>query len=106
MTDTIVAIATPAGRGGVGVVRVSGKNVGQIAAAVVGRLPQPRYATLCTFTDHDGSVIDSGIALYFPAPRSFTGEDVLELQGHGGPVVLDLLLKRVVSCGARIARPG
>lgn len=106
MTDTIVAIATPAGRGGIGVVRVSGRDVKQISREVIGRLPKPRYATLTAFTDHDGSIIDSGIALYFPAPHSFTGEDVLELQGHGGPVVLDMLLNRIVSCGARIARPG
>jgi len=105
-TDTIAAIATPPGRGGVGIVRVSGPAVIQIATALLGRLPQVRYAELHDFREADGSLIDSGLALYFAAPASFTGEAVLELQGHGGPVVLDLLLQRVLSLGARPARPG
>ncbi len=104
--DTIAAIATPPGRGGVGIVRISGPAVQTIAEGVVGGLPPPRYASFRDFRDADGSVIDQGLVLYFPAPRSFTGEDVLELQGHGGPVVMDLLLRRVLALGARLARPG
>ena len=104
--DTIAAIATPAGRGGIGIVRVSGPAVGALAQAVVGRLPVPRTAELADFVDGDGSAIDRGLALYFAAPHSFTGEDVLELQGHGGPVVMDRLLERVCGLGARLARPG
>ena len=105
-TDTIAAIATPAGRGGIGVIRVSGPAVRAIAQAILGSAPAPRYAEFRSFRDADGRPIDHGIALYFPMPHSFTGEDVLELQGHGGPVVLDLLLKRVLGLGARLARPG
>ncbi|MCK5858571.1 MAG: tRNA uridine-5-carboxymethylaminomethyl(34) synthesis GTPase MnmE, partial [Abyssibacter sp.] len=90
--DTIAAVATPPGRGGIGVIRVSGPSVKRIAEAVVGGLPRPRFAAHRTFLDADGKALDSGIALYFQAPASFTGEDVLELQGHGGPVVLDALL--------------
>ena len=104
--DTIVAIATPPGRGGVGIVRISGKALAELAVSIVGRMPVPRKATLAQFCANDGSCIDQGIALYFPAPHSFTGEDVLELQGHGGPVVLDLLLQRIVQLGARLAEPG
>ncbi|BCN94460.1 tRNA modification GTPase MnmE [Thiomicrorhabdus immobilis] len=104
--DTIAAIATAPGRGGVGIVRVSGKKSAQIAQAVLGKLPQPRYAHYGNFYAEDGSVLDQGIALYFPNPNSFTGEDVLELQGHGGPVVLQWLLSRVVELGARLAEPG
>ena len=104
--DTIVAPATPAGRGGVGVLRVSGPGVGAIAAALVGALPVPRRATLAAFRDAAGEAIDAGIALYFPGPASFTGEDVLEVQCHGGPVILDLLARRVMELGARLARPG
>jgi tRNA modification GTPase len=104
--DTIAAVATPAGRGGVGIVRVSGPAVAAIASSVAGTLPEPRKAHFCHFRDADGETIDSGLALYFPAPASFTGEDVLELQGHGGPVVLDMLLRRVVALGARLAEPG
>ena len=104
--DTIAAIATPAGRGGIGIVRVSGPAVGAIAEAVAGRLPAPRTAELTDFVDGDGSAIDRGLALYFAAPNSFTGEDVLELQGHGGPVVMDRLLERVCGLGAQLARPG
>ncbi len=104
--DTIAAIATPAGRGGVGVIRVSGPQAATIAELVLGKLPAPRQAVFLPFLDVDRSVIDEGIALFFPQPRSFTGEDVLELQGHGGPVVLDCLLRRILNSGARLARPG
>jgi len=105
-TDTICAIATPPGMGGVGIIRVSGPAVPIIATAVCGRLPANRQATHVGFRDADGSNIDHGIAVYFRAPHSFTGEDVLELQGHGGPVVLQMLLRRVMSLGARAARAG
>lgn len=104
--DTIVARATPAGRGGVAVVRISGPAVPQIAVALTGALPQPRHATLAGFFDAGGEALDLGLALYFPAPHSFTGEHVLELHAHGGPVLVDLLLERVVALGARLARPG
>jgi tRNA modification GTPase len=105
-TETIAAVATPPGLGGVGIVRVSGPRVADLALALLGALPRPRYATLSRFRAADGSAIDQGIALYFPAPGSFTGEDVLELQGHGGPVVMDLLLRRILELGVRLARPG
>ncbi|MFZ5594288.1 MAG: tRNA uridine-5-carboxymethylaminomethyl(34) synthesis GTPase MnmE [Pseudomonadota bacterium] len=106
-TDTIVALATPPGRGGVGIVRVSGPLAPDITRAMLaGAVPAPRRAEYLPFHDADGGVIDTGIALYFPAPHSFTGEDVLELQGHGGPVVLDLLIRRILALGARPARPG
>lgn len=105
-TDTIAAIATPPGRGGVGVVRISGKNLTNLAEAILGKLPKPRYASLSNFLDSAGQIIDQGIALYFPAPHSYTGEDVLELQGHGGPVIMHLLLNRCLSLGARLAQPG
>ncbi|MFP1929269.1 tRNA uridine-5-carboxymethylaminomethyl(34) synthesis GTPase MnmE [Lonsdalea quercina] len=106
-TDTIVAQATPPGRGGVGILRISGSAASAVAQAVLGKLPRPRYADYLPFMDADGSVLDQGIALWFPNPNSFTGEDVLELQGHGGPVILDLLLKRILTLpGVRIARPG
>jgi len=105
-SDTIAAIATPPGRGGIGVVRVSGSRVIGIAQRLLGDLPQPRHAALRVFRDAAGEMLDGGLALYFPAPASFTGEDVLELHGHGGPVVMDLLLARVVELGARIAQPG
>jgi tRNA modification GTPase len=104
--DLIAAIATAPGRGGVGVVRVSGADVAPLAAAILGREPTPRHATFSRFLDRDGLAIDEGIALYFAAPHSFTGEHVLELQGHGGPVVLDLLLQRCIELGARLAEPG
>ena len=104
--DTIAAIATPAGRGGIGVVKVSGPAVTTVAKRVVGTLPKPRYATYANFKDQDGQVIDSGIAIYFPSPHSFTGEDILELHGHGGPVVMNMLLNRCLACGARLANPG
>ena len=105
-TDTIAAIATPHGRGGIGIVRISGPEVPTIARQLLGRLPKARYAELHDFRDADGTRIDAGLALYFPAPASFTGEHVLELHGHGGPVIMDLLLQRVLSLGARMARPG
>jgi tRNA modification GTPase len=104
--DTIAAIASPAGRGAVGIVRVSGAEVPRIAAAMLGALTKPRLATLCRFLDADGSSLDEGLALYFPAPASFTGEHVLELQGHGGALVLDTLLQRLLDLGCRMARPG
>ncbi|MCW0136813.1 tRNA uridine-5-carboxymethylaminomethyl(34) synthesis GTPase MnmE [Escherichia coli] len=105
--DTIVAQATPPGRGGVGILRISGLKAREVAETVLGKLPEPRYADYLPFKDADGSVLDQGIALWFPGPNSFTGEDVLELQGHGGPVILDLLLKRILTIpGLRIARPG
>ncbi|HEU5467985.1 MAG TPA: tRNA uridine-5-carboxymethylaminomethyl(34) synthesis GTPase MnmE [Steroidobacteraceae bacterium] len=104
--DTIVAPATPPGRGGIGIVRVSGPGTRLIATAVLGRLPAPRHATVSVFADNGGHTIDVGLALYFPAPDSFTGEDVLELHGHGGPVVMDLLVARALELGARLARPG
>lgn len=105
-TDPIVAIATPPGRGGIGVVRMSGPELEPLAAAILGRKPSPRRAELCWFRDANGEPIDQGIALYFPAPHSYTGEDVLELQGHGGPAVLHRLLVRCLSLGARLAEPG
>ena len=104
--DTIAAIATPPGRGGVGIIRVSGSLSAAMAEAICGALPPPRQAIFRSFHAGNGEVLDQGIALYFPAPHSFTGEDVLELQGHGGPVVMDLLLRRVMELGARLARPG
>jgi tRNA modification GTPase len=105
-TETIAAIATPAGQGGVGIVRVSGPAVKTIAQETLSFLPAPRSACYTPFLDDNGTSLDQGIALFFPAPHSFTGEDVLELQGHGGPIVMDLLLQRCVALGARIARPG
>lgn len=104
--DTIAAIATPPGKGGVGIVRVSGPAVPDISRALFARPLRPRYAELADFTDGTGAVIDRGLALYFPAPASFTGDHVLELQAHGGPVLLDLLMHRVIELGARPARPG
>ncbi len=104
--ETIAAIATAPGRGGVGVIRVSGSDLLPVALALTGKTPKPRYATLADFKAGDGSVIDSGLLLYFPDPNSFTGEDVLELQGHGGPVVMQMLLARCLDLGARLAEPG
>ncbi len=104
--DAIAAIATAPGRGGIGVVRISGSGLLPLAAALSGKTPKARYATLADFKAADGSVIDSGLLLYFPAPHSFTGEDVLELQGHGGPVVMQMLLARCLDLGARLAEPG
>jgi tRNA modification GTPase len=104
--DTIVAAATPPGRGGVGIVRVSGPEVRELARALLGTLPKPRHATLQKFRGDGGEALDEGIVLFFPAPHSYTGEDVLELQGHGGPVVLESLVARAVELGARRALPG
>ncbi|HHW7508157.1 TPA: tRNA uridine-5-carboxymethylaminomethyl(34) synthesis GTPase MnmE [Mannheimia haemolytica] len=107
MKDTIVAQATPIGRGGVGILRVSGPLAETVAQAVLGKTLPPRIANYLPFKDEDGTVLDQGIALFFKAPNSFTGEDVLELQGHGGQVILDLLLKRILQVkGLRIARAG
>ncbi|MFL6618271.1 MAG: tRNA uridine-5-carboxymethylaminomethyl(34) synthesis GTPase MnmE [Povalibacter sp.] len=105
-SDTITAIATPSGRGGIGVVRVSGPRVISIAHELLGDLPSPRRAALRSFRDSKGEMLDGGIALFFPAPASFTGEDVLELHGHGGAVILDMLLTRIIELGARLAQPG
>jgi tRNA modification GTPase len=104
--DTIAAVATAQGRGGVGVVRISGRNVQALSEGILGLLPRPRHATFCNFLDNKGDVLDQGIALYFPAPHSYTGEDVLELQGHGGPAVLQLILQRCLDLGGRLAQPG
>ncbi len=104
--DTIVALATPPGTGGIGVVRISGADAERIAHAMLGSVPQPRVATVATFVDAQREPLDKGIALYFPAPASFTGESVLELHGHGGPVVLSLLVAAAVALGARRAEPG
>lgn len=104
--DTIVARATPAGRGGVCIVRISGPRVGPIGRALLGELPAPRQAVLRDFRDARGEPLDRGIVLYFPAPHSYTGEDVLELHGHGGAVVSQILIERIVALGARLARPG
>ncbi|NUR22696.1 tRNA uridine-5-carboxymethylaminomethyl(34) synthesis GTPase MnmE [Frateuria sp.] len=105
-TDTIAAIASAPGAAGIGVVRVSGPRVPAIAEALLGRPPQSRHAHLAALRDEDGGLIDRGLLLYFPAPHSYTGEHVLELQGHGSAVLLDLLLRRVCTLGARLARPG
>ena len=106
LDDTIVAAATPAGKGGVGIVRVSGQKTEFIARSLLKSLPEPRHATHRVFRDARGEAIDAGIALYFPAPASFTGESVLELHGHGGPVVMSMLVEAVVAQGARHAEPG
>lgn len=107
MKETIVAQATAPGRGGIGILRVSGPLATEVAQAVLGKCPKPRMADYLPFKDADGTILDQGIALYFKSPNSFTGEDVLELQGHGGQVVLDLLLKRILQIdGIRLARPG
>ena len=104
--DTIVAIATPPGKGGVGVVRISGTQAKEIGESICNKSLPPRVATFARFTDEQGDTIDSGIVLYFPSPKSFTGEDVVELQGHAGPVVQDLIVKQVLASGARMANPG
>jgi tRNA modification GTPase len=104
--DTIAAIATPPGRGGVGVVRLSGAVVPSMIEALVGKPLAPREATVATFRDARGEPLDRGLALYFPAPRSYTGEAVLELHGHGGPAVMRALLARCIELGARLAQPG
>ncbi|MDR0563672.1 MAG: tRNA uridine-5-carboxymethylaminomethyl(34) synthesis GTPase MnmE [Azoarcus sp.] len=102
----IAAIATPAGRGGVGIIRISGAGLDAFVAALIGKTPPARRAVMADFKAADGSPIDSGLALFFPAPASFTGEDVLELHGHGGAVVMNLLLARCIELGARLAEPG
>lgn len=104
--DTIAAIATPPGRGGIGVIRVSGAAVPQIITALFGQPLRPRHAHFAAFRDGAGQIIDQGLALYFPAPHSFTGEPILELQAHGSPVVLDGLMRRLLELGPRAARPG
>ena len=104
--DPIAAIATAPGRGGIGVVRVSGRNLAPLALALLGKVPAPRRAARAAFVDALGAAIDDGLALYFPAPHSYTGEDVLELHGHGGPMVMQMLLKRCLELGARLAEPG
>jgi tRNA modification GTPase len=104
--DTIAAVATPSGRGGVGVIRVSGPDVTAIAEQIIGGLPPVRKAVYKNFLDKTEIIVDQGLAIFFKAPNSFTGEDVLELQGHGGPVVMDMLLTTVLDAGARQARPG
>ncbi len=104
--ETIAAIATAQGRGGIGVVRISGRYIETLAQGILGKLPAVRHATCGNFLDENGDTLDRGVALFFPAPHSYTGEDVLELQGHGGPVVLQLLLRRCLDLGARLAQPG
>jgi tRNA modification GTPase len=106
ISDTIAAISTAPGRGGIGIVRLSGSGCASIAQALIGELPPARHAALRPFLDANGEPLDQGLALYFPAPNSLTGEDVLELHAHGGPVVLDLLLRRALDVGARLAEPG
>ncbi|WP_020162791.1 tRNA uridine-5-carboxymethylaminomethyl(34) synthesis GTPase MnmE [Cycloclasticus pugetii] len=104
--DTIAAVATASGRGGIGIIRISGTNTKQISQQLLGSEIPARQACFKLFKANDNSTIDSGLALYFKSPASYTGEDTLELQGHGGPVVLDMLLKRVLALGARLAEPG
>ncbi len=104
--DTIAAVATAPGRAGIGVIRISGSGASGLLQTLAGKLPQPRRATLSRFSAADGTLIDQGIALLFPAPRSYTGEDVVELHAHGGPAVLRLLLQRCLELGARPAQPG
>lgn len=106
--STIVAIATPSGRGGVGIVRLSGaqQHIESMAHAILGHLPSPRKASYQPFLDAQQQILDDGIALYFPAPHSFTGEHVLELQGHGGRVILDMVVRRCLELGAEPAKPG
>jgi tRNA modification GTPase len=105
-SDTIAAIATPPGRGGIGVVRLSGPDLTRISQEILGRVPDARHAAFGKFRARDGAAIDRGIALYFRKPHSYTGEDVLELQGHGGTAVMQLLLGRCLELGARLAEPG
>ena len=104
--DTIVAAATPPGRGAVGIVRVSGPKVPEIAAVILGELPPARRATFARFLDSNHETLDAGLALFFPSPHSYTGEHVLELQGHGGALVIEALVARVVEVGGRRALPG
>jgi tRNA modification GTPase len=105
-TDTVAAIATPSGQGGVGIIRVSGPAAKKVAEQVSGLCPAPRYAHYGVFSDKQSSVIDRGLTLFFKKPNSFTGEDVIEFHAHGGPVVLDILLKEILSIGVRPARAG
>lgn len=106
-SDTIVAQATAPGRGGVGIIRVSGKLASKVAQTLLNKVPPARLADYCAFKNAEGEIIDQGIALYFKGPNSFTGEDVLELQGHGGPVILDMLLNEILNIkGIRVANPG
>jgi tRNA modification GTPase len=104
--DTIAAIATPSGAGGIGVVRVSGPKASDVAKHLLDVCPENRLASYLSFLDVNGQVIDRGIALFFKSPHSYTGEDILELQGHGGIAVMQLLLARCIECGARLAKPG
>lgn len=104
--ETIVALATPPGRGGVAIIRISGSKVISIAQHILNKIPPPRYAHFSSFKDHQGVILDQGLALYFSSPHSFTGEDILELHCHGGPAIIDSLIKRVLSLGARLAKPG
>ena len=101
-----MAVATPPGRGAISIVRLSGPGIPALCEALTGALPAPRYAALCDFRESDGALIDRGLALYFPAPHSYTGEHALELHGHGSPVVMKMLLRRCLELGARLARPG
>src|SRR5213082_327943 len=105
-TDVIAAVGTAPGRAGIGVVRVSGKRLEQLASHLLGGVPAPRRAVRAVFRGAAGEPIDDGIALFFPAPASYTGEDVLELHGHGGPVVMGALLAACLDAGARLAEPG
>src|SRR5215469_11266236 len=105
-TETIAAVATPPGRGGVGIVRISGPKAPEIAAVLLGDLPAPRQAIFARFLDAQQDAIDAGLALFFPAPHSYTGEHVLELHGHGGPLVMEALIERALELGARRALPG
>ena len=104
--DVIAAIATPVGRGGIGIVRLSGVGLSTMAQALTGQPLSPRHATYTPFYDEDGLILDQGVAIYFPSPNSYTGEDVVEFQGHGGTAILQLLLLRCLSLGARLAQPG
>lgn len=104
--DTICAVATPSGRGGISIIRISGPHSRHIAERLIGFSPRPRHAHYGPFNNAAGAVIDSGITLFFPGPHSFTGEDVVELQAHGGPFVLDILLQELLGMGLRLARPG
>ena len=105
--ETIAAQATAPGRGGVGIIRVSGPEVKNVAKAILGKVPELRKAEYLTFKSISGNALDKGLALYFKGPNSFTGEDIIEFQGHGGPVILDMLLKEILSIPkVRIAKPG
>ncbi len=106
VSDDIVAVATPPGRGAISIVRLTGSGIPALCNTLTGALPEPRYAALCDFVAADGTAIDRGLVLYFPAPHSYTGEHALELHGHGSPVVMKMLLRRCLELGARLARPG